>query len=152
MAKGLSIRTFAEEQERLITSVVGRYSKPIPKDTAIELIFPIGTILNTENVVEVMPERGFLFAIRYFALTTPVEVSGNIIVSPFARPVDDPAIGTKLLAVDQAANIVNVVIDAGDFDQWSILCDRFWVYGRAAVNTTANRILIVRICGKEVEI
>ena len=152
MAKGLATKALAKEQERLITSVVGRYSKPIPKDTAIELIFSIGAIANTENFIEVMPDRGFAFSIRYFALTTPVEVSGNIIVSPFARPVVDPVMGTKLLAIDQAANIANVVIDAGDFDQWSILCDRFWVYGRALVATTANRIVRVTMGGKEVEI
>ena len=152
MAKGLSANLLVKEQEQLISGIVGRYSKPIPKDTEIELIFPAGTILNAENFIEVMPERGFLFAIRYFTLTTPLEVDGNVIVSPFARPVDDPAEGIKLLAENLAANILNRVIDAGDFDHWFILCDRFWVYGRAMVNTTANRVVTVRIGGKEVEI
>jgi len=113
----------------------------LSKEQSVTLTFPSGTPADTEGYVEVAAPTGHLFAIRYFKLTTPPEVRGNVLL----RGLD--GVEVKMLSIDQDENLADQLYDASDWDASHLLLRKFRLYGVTKATTTANRLCILRWSG-----
>ena len=148
MAIGARQRPATGTEKPEVARAIRAYtSKYIPKDSSASLTFASGTPANTEGYTEVIPDAGYdALAIKYFRLTTPLEVKGNVLLTGLAGEE------TKALAVDQAENVSDNILDAGDWDQFFILAKKFRLYGITTAETTADREEKVEFSGKQVKL
>jgi len=123
--------------------IVTRY---LSKEQIADLTFPSGTPADTEDFVEITPPDGYVFAIRYFKLTTPLEVKGNILVTG----MDGEEV--RLLKEDQAAGITDELYDVSDWDKDFIYLKKFRLYGITEAVTTADRTLTLKWSGGLVKV
>ena len=116
-------------------------SRYLPKDQSTSVSFPSGTPSGTEGYAEVSPPSGYIFAIRYFKLSTDPETNGNILVTGL------DGVEVQLLATDQAENLADQLYDASDWDSDFIFCKKFRLYGKTTTTTTADRTVTLKWCG-----
>ena len=147
MAIGARQRPATGTEKPEVAKAIQAYtSKYIPKDSSAALTFTSGTPAGTEGYTEVIPDAGYdALAIKYFRLTTPLEVKGNILLTGLAGEE------TKMLAEDQAEN-TTTVYDAADFDQFFWLLKEFRLYGITSAETSAVREVKVEMGGKQVKL
>jgi len=130
-----------------------QYAVPIPLDTPVELEFPLNTEADVEAVVEVLPDSGYAcMGIRRLKLTTEAEVYGNVIISPWISPVNDPADGIRLEAADVDELTTDHTIYASNYRTDYIYCDKLWLYGRVKTTTTAARKVICKCAGIQIKL
>ncbi|MEM3389630.1 MAG: hypothetical protein QW491_09495 [Thermoproteota archaeon] len=118
-----------------------RASQYLPKEQTASLTIPSGTAGGQERTLLVSPPEGYFFAIRYFKLTTPAEVKGNIIL------IGMDGVETKLLASDQNANLSDQQYNASDWDPEFLYLAGFKVYGLTTTQLTADRTVTVKYSG-----
>ena len=130
-----------ENLRRALREEVRRPHRYLSKESSVSLVFSSGTPKDTEGYVEVSPPDGYFFAVRYFKLTTPPEVEGNIL----ATGMD--GVEVRLLAENQAENVSDQVYDASDWGSDLLYLKKFKLYGVVIADTTADRELILRWSG-----
>ena len=118
----------------------------LPKEQSINLTFPSGTPEGTEGFAEVTPPEGYYFAIRYFKLTTPNEVEGNILVTGMDGEE------TRLLAENQSAGLSDQLYDYSDWDSDFLFLKKFRLYGKTTTTTTADRVVVLKWSGGLVKV
>jgi len=118
----------------------------LPKEQSVSLTFPSGTPEGTEGFVEVTPPNGYVFAIRYFVLTTPEEVEGNILVTGMDGEE------TRLLAENQSPGLSDQTYDHSDWDTDFFYLKKFKLYGYVTTDTTADRVITLKWSGALVRV
>lgn len=113
----------------------------LPKEQSVSVTLAAGSPKGAEAFAEVTPPEGYVFAIRYFKLTTPPEVQGNIL----ATGMD--GVEERLLADNQAENLADQVYDASDWDMDFLFLKKFRLYAVATAVTTADRVVTLRWSG-----
>ena len=113
----------------------------LSKEQAVTLTIPGGTPIDSEGYVEVSPPSGYVFVIRYFKLSTDPEVYGNILLTGL------DGVEARLLAEDQDENLSDQLYDASDWTGEGFVLTKFRVYGKAKVDTTADRNVVAKWCG-----
>jgi len=118
----------------------------LSKEQVADLTIPAGTPINTEGFAEITPPNGYMFAIRYFKLTTPTEVRGNILVT------GKDEVETRLLTIDQAPGLTDQLYKSDDWVPDFFFLKKFRLYGVTEAVTTADRVLVLKWCGGLVKI
>lgn len=110
-------------------------------ENAVSLTIPSGTPANTEFLLEVIPDTPYWFGIRYFKLTTPLEVQANI------KAQHPDAKEDFLLHPHQDENQTDVIYDSSNWGVKELILRKFYLYAVTKVETTADREVILKFCG-----
>jgi hypothetical protein len=111
--------------------------------------------------VEILPPDGYIFKIKWFKLTTPLEVQGNILVT------GQDGEETRLLnredttTGNQPENLTDELYDSSDWDAEALFLQKFRLYGivtgydpttgTTSLVTTADRQLVLKFSGSIVK-
>ena len=148
----ISVKNALTEYGLAKSRVTDRY---LPKDSQITVTFPTNTPKDTEAYVEVTPPTGYLFKIRYFIITTPLEVQANVLLTG----IDGTE--TRMLKDNQAENLTDQLYDVGDWDSEAFFLQKFRLYvivtgydpttDTTNPVTTADRQVILKYSGSIVK-
>jgi len=118
--------------------------KPVryfPKEPTVSLTIGSGSPTGFEALYTVSPLDGYYFNIRYFKLTTPLEVEGNL------KPTGLDEVETFLLSANQGVDIPEKLYDASDWDADFFHLKKFAIYAITTTTTTADRTLTLAYSG-----
>jgi hypothetical protein len=115
----------------------------LPKESQVFATVPTNTPKDTEVYMVVTPPTDYIFKIRYFKLTTPLEVQGNIL----GTGIDGSQV--RLLRDNQAEGLTDQLYDSSDWDSEAFFLQQFTLYGIVTADpvTTADRQLILKFSG-----
>jgi len=126
------------EDLRRVLLATRRY---LPKEQSATLTLASGTPTDTEGFIEVTPPDGYMSALRYFKLTTPLEVKGNVLLTGLDGEE------TRMLADDQAENLADQLYDVSDWDVDFFHLKKYRLYGITTATLTADRSAILKWSG-----
>ena len=122
--------------------------KYLPKEQAVSVVVPSGTEAGTELRREVTPPEGHIFLIKYFKLTTPPEVEGNILVTTIdgeevklINRLDNPP------TYNQPENETDTLYDASDWGVMAFIVKKVTLLAHVKTTTTADREVVLKWCG-----
>jgi len=133
--------TLPGDLKKALREELRRPSRYFPKEQSVSITFTAGTPAGTEGLVEVAPPAGYLFAIRYFKLTTPPEVRANVLLTGL------DGFETKMLAEDQDENLADQLYDASDWEDQCFYLQRVRLYAVTKAVTTADRSCVLKWSG-----
>jgi len=113
----------------------------LSKEQEASLTLTSGTPKDTETFVEITPPDGYMFAIRYFKLTTPLEAKANMLVTGLVGEE------VRLLKDDQSENLTDMLYDASDWSPRFFFLRKFRLYAITTSVTTADRVVMLKYSG-----
>jgi len=115
----------------------------IPKESEITLTVQPNTPKDTEVYAEVTPPDGYILKIRYFKLTTPKEIQGNILLTG----TDGEEV--RMLKDNQAEDLADQLYDHSDWDAEAFFLQKFRLYGIVTADpaTTTSWNIVVKYSG-----
>jgi len=130
-----------EEVEYVVRKALRKPIRYLSKEQSVTLTFASGTPADTEGFIEVAPPSGYMSALRYFKLTTPLEVKGNVLLTGLDGEE------TRMLADDQAENLADQLFDVSDWDVDFFHLKKYRLYGITTATLTADRSAILKWSG-----